>query len=254
MSSSSSNQSLDLQNLFNVKGLVAVVTGGGTGIGLMIAKALALNGASKVYIIGRRKEKLEAAAKESPHGNIVPLVGDITSQDSLEQMAKRVEEETGHLDLLIPNAGIMGPKIRGLAPDCSLDEFVNHGLKTPMAEFTETYNVNVTGVYYTALAFLTLLDAGNRRNGGKGWVEGGGVTSQIVTVSSIAGHSRLPGASFAYNSSKAAATHLCKHLSTYLGRWRIRVNVIAPGSTSFSPSSFPFPPSAILLPLAYPTI
>jgi NAD(P)-dependent dehydrogenase (short-subunit alcohol dehydrogenase family) len=120
--------------------------------------------------------------------------------------------------------------MRNLAPDATLDEFVAHSWKTPMEEFTKTYDVNATGVYYTALAFLSLLDQGNQRNGGKGWREGGGVSSQIVTVGSIAAYSRLPGASFAYNSSKAAVTHMCKHLSSYLGKWRIRVNVIAPGS------------------------
>lgn len=51
----------ETDQLFNVNGLVAVVTGGGTGIGFMITKALANNGASKVFILGRRKEKLDEA-------------------------------------------------------------------------------------------------------------------------------------------------------------------------------------------------
>lgn len=202
----------------------------------MIAKALALNGASKVYIVGRRLEKLEQAAKESPHNNIIPLVGDITSQDSLQSLAEKVKQETGYIDLLVPNAGIMGPKMRYLPPDITVDDFVAHAWKTPVDEFSRTFDVNISGVYYTSLAFLSLLDKGNKRNGGKGWREGGGVSSQIVTIGSIAAYSRLPGASFAYNSSKAGVTHLCKHLSSYLGKWRIRVNVIAPGSELTSPS------------------
>lgn len=56
---------LKTQNLFDVEGLVAVVTGGGTGIGAMIAKSLAANGASAVYILGHRIAKLEAVAKEA---------------------------------------------------------------------------------------------------------------------------------------------------------------------------------------------
>ena len=72
--------SLEAANLVNVKALVAVITGGDSGIGFMMTKALALNGVNKVYIIGRRKEVIEAAAKESPHGNIIPIVGDITSK------------------------------------------------------------------------------------------------------------------------------------------------------------------------------
>jgi NAD(P)-dependent dehydrogenase (short-subunit alcohol dehydrogenase family) len=216
----------------------------------MIAKGLALNGASKVYIIGRRLEKLEQAAKQSPHGNIIPLVGDITSQDSLASLAEKVKEEAGYIDLLVNNAGVMGPKMRNLDPNASVEDFVAHAWKTPLPEFSSTFDVNVSGVYYTSLAFLSLLDKGNKRNDGKGWRDGGGVTSQIVTVGSIAANSRLPGARFAYNSSKAAVTHLCKHLSTYFGKWRIRVNVIAPGSKCISMSSSP---NSLLTAVVYPS-
>lgn len=97
-----------------------------------------------------------------------------------------------------------------------------------MAEFTDTYNVNITGVYYTILAFLTLLDQGNKQE--RKWNQD--VTSQVVVVGSIAAFSRMRGASFAYNSSKAGVTHSGKLLSTYLGRWDVRVNVVAPGSKS----------------------
>jgi NADP-dependent 3-hydroxy acid dehydrogenase YdfG len=61
-----STTKLDAGSLFRVDGLVAVITGGGTGIGLMMAHALAENGAAKVYIVGRRKAKLEEAAKGYP--------------------------------------------------------------------------------------------------------------------------------------------------------------------------------------------
>lgn len=107
-----------------------------------------------------------------------------------------------------------------------------------MAEFTESYNVNITGVYYTIIAFLTLLDKGNKQE--RKWNQD--VTSQVVVVGSIAAFSRMKGASFAYNSSKAGVTHLGKLLSTYFGRWDVRVNVIAPGSKSFA---FLDPPSSL---------
>ena len=70
----------------------------------MMAKALALNGAHKVYIIGRRKEVLEAAAKESPHGNIIPLVGDATSKDSLRSIATYIEKDIGYVNVVIANS------------------------------------------------------------------------------------------------------------------------------------------------------
>lgn len=65
-----------------------MITGGGTGIGLMFATALENNGA-KVYIVGRRKEVLEKAVQENvKYGNIIPIVGDVTSRDFLLSMAK----------------------------------------------------------------------------------------------------------------------------------------------------------------------
>lgn len=71
--------SLDAASLFGVKGLVAVITGGGTGIGLMMTKALEQNGA-KAYIIGRRLETLEKAAKEAVR--LSPSATDPRNRDS----------------------------------------------------------------------------------------------------------------------------------------------------------------------------
>jgi NADP-dependent 3-hydroxy acid dehydrogenase YdfG len=77
----------DINNLFGIKGIVAVITGGGSGLGLSIAKALDENGAKAVYIIGRRKETLEKAAKQGVNGTIIPLQGDMTSKESLSRRA-----------------------------------------------------------------------------------------------------------------------------------------------------------------------
>ncbi|KAJ4413679.1 hypothetical protein N0V82_008409 [Gnomoniopsis sp. IMI 355080] len=93
--STSITPSLAAVDLFTVNGLVAVVTGGATGIGLMITKALEQNGA-RVYIVGRRKEVLEKAAKEeAKHGNIIPIQGDATSKDDLERIVAQITKETG---------------------------------------------------------------------------------------------------------------------------------------------------------------
>ena len=62
-----------ISDLFSVKGLVAVITGGGSGLGLYAARALEANGAT-VYIVGRREATLKEAAATAKHGNIIPLV------------------------------------------------------------------------------------------------------------------------------------------------------------------------------------
>jgi NADP-dependent 3-hydroxy acid dehydrogenase YdfG len=82
-----------------------------SGIGLMMTKALALNGAEKVYIIGRRLEKLQEAAKESPHNNITPIQGDVTDKESIQSVAAQIRKETGYVNLLICNSGVSGRKL-----------------------------------------------------------------------------------------------------------------------------------------------
>ncbi|RMZ70925.1 pap2 domain [Pyrenophora seminiperda CCB06] len=253
---------LSAATLFNVQGIVAVITGGGSGIflplplvspsspyspppspglGLTMTKTLVLNGARRIYIIGRRESFLQAAASSIDPNVVIPLQGDVTNVDSLREMSAKVTREEGYIDVLIANAGVMGPRPLKTAMDCEENEeeeeggggvgmsekqraqqYAQHALSTPIQAFTETYTVNVSAVYYTAMAFLELLVAGNSKRTST-------TTSQIITTSSIAAFSRLPGASFAYNSSKAGVTHLTKMLASALVGVRVRCNVLAPG-------------------------
>jgi NAD(P)-dependent dehydrogenase (short-subunit alcohol dehydrogenase family) len=91
-------------------------------------------------------------------------------------------------------------------------------------EFTKALHINITGVYYTAIAFLELLDAGNKKRNVP-------QDSQILITSSIAGFSRQLAASFAYSTSKAGTNHLVKMLCTSFAQngLHIRVNAVAPG-------------------------
>ncbi|KAI4091581.1 MAG: hypothetical protein LQ344_004061 [Seirophora lacunosa] len=215
-------ESIDAGNLFSVKNLVAVVTGGGSGIGLMMAKALAANGASKVYIVGRRKEVLEAAAKESSHGNILPLVGDVTSNESLQTVVSQVEKDAGFINLLVANSGIGGPQPSALSPTSSLKDYQSALWNLDPQEYQKTFATNVVAVHYTLVAFLQLLHAGNQ----KGNVE---QKSQFIVTSSVAGFNRNSPNGLAYGQSKAATTHLAKQMATQLVPYGIRSNVIAPG-------------------------
>ncbi|KAI9844622.1 MAG: hypothetical protein M1837_005474 [Sclerophora amabilis] len=212
--------SIEAANLFNVKGMVAVITGGGSGIGLMATKALVANGAAKVYIIGRRKDVLESAAKEHP--NIIPVQGDVTSKDSLSAIERQITEEVGYINVLIANSGIVGPSSSALKKDATLQEMRDHWWNQPAEKFTETFAVNTTAVFYCVLAFLPLLDAGNK----KGNLE---QKSQIIATSSIGGFSRMAPVGPAYGPSKAAVTHLMKQLATNYVPFDIRCNILAPG-------------------------
>lgn len=158
----------------------------------MMTKTLVANGASKVYVVGRRQEKLDEAASLAP-GKIIPLQGDVTSQDSLKSMAARVASEAGHVNLLICNSGMMGPNTPVQAADVGVEEFASKALNEgDMKWYSETHAVNVTSVLWTAYAFLPLLEKGTRGE----WL-GGGVRSQIIVTSSIAAMHKGPGMSMA---------------------------------------------------------
>lgn len=197
----------------------------------MMAKALAQNGARKVYIVGRREEKLKEAAALYP-GIITPLQGDVCDQDTLKAMADRVKAEVGYINLLVANAGKPGPMLETLKPRYTLSDFVNLAWSSPMADFNDVYGLNCTALYYTVIAFLELLDAGNK----SGKYPAG--KSQVIATASTASFLRNPRAGYAYLSSKAAVISLIKSFSTFCVPWGIRFNAIAAGCTSrlFLPS------------------
>lgn len=109
-----------------------------------------------------------------------------------------------------------------------------------MDEFTHTQHVNVTGAFYTVLAFLPLLEAANKRRPPPQPGVLAAPTALVVITSSIAGYVWKPPYNFAYNASKAAATHLVKMLSSSFLPYDIRVNGIAPALYQSDMTDHPF--------------
>jgi NAD(P)-dependent dehydrogenase (short-subunit alcohol dehydrogenase family) len=204
-----------------------------------MALTLATNGASKVYVVGRRADALNETASLGPGDTIVPVQGDISSQESLEGVYSTLAAQTTHVDLLIANSGAMGPEARPqpstTKPDGgkpSIAEIRDQLWAVPKAEFSDVLDVNVSGTYYTVVALLPLLDAANKRRHAPADADPNVVSPprpQVLVTSSIAGFNRFVPYSFAYSLSKAAATHLVKMLATVFGEYDIRVNGIAPG-------------------------
>lgn len=254
---------MDTSKLFRVDGMVAAVTGGGTGIGLVMARALLGAGAKKVYILGRRRDVLDKAASEaaadlkkassssSSIGVLVPIECDVTSKASLQSAVDAVTKDAGYLNLLVANSGIGGPEAR-YGKGKSVSELRRELFEqVEMEDFTRAFHVNVTGAYFTMLAFLELLDAGNKHavshaNEAEGSVFGvpnpdatsnpkvPAVQSQVVFTSSISAFSRSHVSGPAYSGSKSAIMHLTKHSSSNLAEHGIRVNALAPGCKSTS--------------------
>ncbi|EHL00601.1 putative Rhamnolipids biosynthesis 3-oxoacyl-[acyl-carrier-protein] reductase [Glarea lozoyensis 74030] len=229
-SSATPNQQLQASKLYDVSNYTAIVTGGGTGIGLMITQTLKANGA-KVYITGRRDDALEKVVEkynDGGKGSIVALPpADISNKDDILKMVKEVEgKEPNGIHLLVNNAGIAADdntKYSNGEPDFkSAKSISEHLWKSDPESWGATFATNVTAQFFVATAFLPLLS--------KTIDTKKGFTPSIINITSISGV--MKGSSngqFAYAASKAAFIQLTRMLATTLVEAKIRVNSIAPG-------------------------
>ncbi|KAJ5096911.1 hypothetical protein N7456_007632 [Penicillium angulare] len=224
MTNQDSNQNFRLENVFNVRDKVALVTGGGSGIGLMATQSLAVNGA-KVYIVGRTSEKLERVAEihgKNIPGQIIPVIADITSKQSIHELVEEISSKESKLHILINNAGVRSASHdTSLKDPKELQKELFHNTST-FEEWEEVMRTNVTHSFFTTTAFLPLLTKGSED---PGW------SSTVVNMTSISGIIKDTQNHFAYNTSKAAAIHLTKMLAHEItsSGLKIRVNNIAPG-------------------------
>ena len=176
-------------------GKVAIISGGGTGIGAATARLFAREGA-KVVVTGRRPEPLEAVAAETG-GRAVP--GDVTVPGQAETAVAAALEAFGGLDVVVANAGI---GFGGAVADID-DE-----------RWQRTLDVNLTGAFRLTRAAIPLL------------LERGG--GSIVLVSSVSG--LVTGTdSAAYSTSKAAMCGLVRSVAVDYGPRGIRANALCPG-------------------------
>jgi NAD(P)-dependent dehydrogenase (short-subunit alcohol dehydrogenase family) len=187
---------------FNLKGRVAVVTGGGQGIGLACVEALAEAGAH-VYIADRNpKAATDAQASMRALGYATDLIDmDVTNSAAVDAAAQRVLAETGRIDILVCNAGIARSDT---AAEDATDE-----------DWLDVVNVNLNGVYWCCRAFGRPMLAAGR--------------GSIVNIGSMSGIIvNKPQGQANYNASKAAVHHLTKSLAAEWGARGVRVNAVAP--------------------------
>ncbi|KAI0602489.1 hypothetical protein F4775DRAFT_537480 [Biscogniauxia sp. FL1348] len=228
----SSPHPLLASSLFSsLKGWVVVVTGGGTGVGLMMAQTLAVNGA-KVYITGRRAEVLETSARVhgSPErlgpqgGSIVPLVMDVTSKESIKQAVDEISRKESYVNLLVNNAGVWLGR-PGARPADGPEAFGEAMFAEEMEDnWQSTFRTNSTSIYFVTAAFLSLLAKSEASPTGR--------MGSVINNTSISGSLRMTqNCQFAYNASKAAANHITRQLAFELSHdaIKVRVNCLALG-------------------------
>ncbi|PWN93761.1 NAD(P)-binding protein [Acaromyces ingoldii] len=222
----------------DVAGLVCVVTGGSSGLGLYASQALALAGAT-VYILGRNTEaldrevkRLETNAGSGSQGKMRRVVCDVTSKKSLSEAVRAVsEEQIEGIDVVICNAGVSGRLMKNYGSSgFDIDNF--DAMQRELDSFTieeaeDIFRTNTLGPYFTATAFLPLLKARVKHYASQ--PRDKTYVPQIITVSSNAAHVKYPILNAFYNLSKTSASQWAHMLSAMLAHSGIRSNTLEPG-------------------------
>src|SRR5215212_3431713 len=187
----------------DLKGKVAIVTGGGTGMGKAISTLLAASGVSVAVNYSRSEADAVATAEELTKAGVeaMPIRADVSVASDVAAMVEQTERQLGRVDILVNNAGYTSfvpmADLEGLSED----------------DWDRIMDVNVKGIWLCTKAAAPAM----KRAGG----------GAVVNVTSVAGL-KVAGSSMAYAVSKAAAIHLTKCLALALAP-DIRVNAVAPG-------------------------
>jgi len=186
--------------MFDLKGRVAIITGGNGGIGLGMAKGLAKAGA-RVVVAARNREKSSAALRElkALGSDALALTVDVTDERSVEALVADAAQQCGRIDILVNNAGI---NIRKPA----------HEL--PIAQWQQVIDTNLTSAFVCSRAVYPHLKRA-----------GGGKIINIGSMLSIFGASFAP----AYGASKGGIVQLTKSLAVGWATDNIQVNAVLPG-------------------------
>ncbi len=186
----------------NLKGKVAIVTGGSRGLGFAIAKRLLEEGA-KVCITARGVEKLKKAYEElrkiAP--DVIYVPADVSVEENVKETYKKVLEHFGDVDILVNNAG---------------NSLVKELVKTTLEEWNSIISVHVTGTFLMSREFVSLLLEKRKRG-------------KIVNIASVSAKSGTYPAS-AYSAAKSAILGFTKSIAKELARYKVNVNCVCPGA------------------------
>lgn len=193
------------EDLFDLSGRTALVTGGSRGIGKMIAAGYLAFGA-KVYITSRKAEDCESTAQElSTHGaECIPLPQDLSTVDGCQSLVDRLGALEPKLDILVNNAGA--------AWAAEFDEFPEHG-------WDKVMDLNLKSPFFLTQRLHPALSASGTH----------GRPAKVINIASIDGIRLNPLETYSYHASKAGLIYLTRRLAAKLAPDHITVNAIAPG-------------------------
>ena len=185
-------------NSYDLKDRVAIITGGGQGIGLAVAERMLLSGA-KLSIWDRDEKLLKELSARTDAARVQVLSVDIGDLKSVESATKSVIAKFGQIDILVNNAAIVGP-------NATTWEY-------PPEAFADVVHIGLVGTFFVSRTVIPHMIA---RNYGR-----------IVNLSSVAGKEGNPGAP-AYSSMKAGVLALTKSMGKELAQHNIAVNAVTP--------------------------
>ncbi len=193
-----------MQNLFDLSGKVALVTGGSRGIGEMIAEGFVANGV-RTYISSRKAEACDATAERlSEQGECVSIPADLSTNQGISALADEIKARESRLDILVNNAGATW--------GASIEKF-------PESGWDKIMDINVKGPFFLTQALLPLLEMSAKPED----------PARIINVGSIDGINVNKLGTYSYGPSKAAIHHLTRTFASHLADRNITANAIAPG-------------------------
>ncbi len=196
-----------LEKLFSVEGKVALVTGGASGIGRMVATALVEAGA-RVLIASRKGEACEKVAGElnalEANGTAEGFAADLSTEEGIAALSGEVADRTGRLHILVNNSGATWG-----AP---LEEF-------PHAAWAKIMGLNVAAMFTLTRNLLPLMERAASDDD----------PARIINLGSVMGTVPIADGAYSYSVSKGAVHHLTRILANEFAQKRITVNAFAPG-------------------------
>ncbi|MBE9465406.1 SDR family NAD(P)-dependent oxidoreductase [Dyadobacter subterraneus] len=197
MPESNFNEEISQSTIFSLEGKLALITGGGSGIGFYIAQCMVQAGA-KVVLTGRREAVLQETV-EKLGSKATYFVNDITQLETIPALVEAIEAQCGPIDILVNNAGINMKKFAVEVTDADFDKVIQTNLH---AVFSMT------------------------RECGKRMIERkSGSIIMITSMAAIYGIDRV----VAYTASKSAVGGMVKALTTEFSPYNVRINAVAPG-------------------------